>query len=60
MLLLFLFNVANKQDPQNSKQCAKDADINELLVKLKSELEETKEKLRTFEGEVDISEKNNY
>ena len=55
VILLFTFSLGDNVHPQHSKQCLLDTDVHELLMKMKCELVNMKEKLRAFEGKVDYN-----
>ena len=55
IFMLFACSLAGHVSLQNSQQCVMDRDVHELLVKMKCELEKSKERLRAFEGEEDYS-----
>ena len=55
VFVLFAFSLGDDVHPQESRQCAMDKDVHELLVKMKCELVNMKEELRAFKGKCDYS-----
>ena len=53
VILCFAFSLGDDVHPQESRQCVMDKDVHELMIKMKCELVNMKEKLRAFEGKVD-------
>ena len=52
LFVLYAYSLGDNVHPQSSKQCVMDEDVHELLVKLKCELVNTRQRLQAFEGEV--------